>query len=196
MKTITLTADGTLTPAEVERCQTYMEETGRAVLDVTNGLSPAQWNFQETPERWSIAGIVEHMVVIQEIVLGPVRAGLAGAPAGTEERNYKEVEDVIYQKFPVRAMQIQAPDPARPTGRWTPETTLERMKTNFAALKEYVATTPDIRLRTIEAAPLKTITGGALDRMDGYQWVLACAAHTKRHTGQIEQVKADPKYPA
>jgi hypothetical protein len=32
--------------------------------------------------------------------------------------------------------------------------------------------------------------------MDGYQWVLATAAHTERHTKQILEVKSDPNFPA
>jgi hypothetical protein len=31
--------------------------------------------------------------------------------------------------------------------------------------------------------------------MDGYQWILAVAAHSARHTQQILEVKADPKFP-
>jgi hypothetical protein len=31
--------------------------------------------------------------------------------------------------------------------------------------------------------------------MDAYQWLLLLAAHTERHTAQIEEIKADPKFP-
>jgi hypothetical protein len=31
--------------------------------------------------------------------------------------------------------------------------------------------------------------------MDAYQWLLLNAAHCKRHTAQILEVKADPNYP-
>jgi hypothetical protein len=30
---------------------------------------------------------------------------------------------------------------------------------------------------------------------DGYQWLLAVASHTTRHTGQILEVKAHPNFP-
>lgn len=190
-----LTETGMLTEAELAQCRLYVEETRNAVVEATRGLSEAQWNFQESPERWSIAEIIEHMVVIQELVLGPVRAGLAAAPVVSAKRNYKQVEDIIFERFPVRSMQIQAPDPSRPTGRWTPAVALERLKANCAALRDYVESTPDLRLRTIEAAPLKRITDGELDQMDGYQWVLAVAAHTERHTKQIREVQGDLGYP-
>jgi hypothetical protein len=31
--------------------------------------------------------------------------------------------------------------------------------------------------------------------MDGYEWVLTAGAHTDRHTRQILEVKADPRFP-
>jgi hypothetical protein len=30
---------------------------------------------------------------------------------------------------------------------------------------------------------------------DGYEWLLFIAAHSRRHTEQLEEVKADPNFP-
>ena len=35
----------------------------------------------------------------------------------------------------------------------------------------------------------------ALDAMDAYQWIIFNGAHSKRHTAQIVEVKADANYP-
>ena len=35
-----------------------------------------------------------------------------------------------------------------------------------------------------------------LGPLDAYEWVLAVAAHTERHTKQILEVKADANFPA
>jgi len=32
-------------------------------------------------------------------------------------------------------------------------------------------------------------------QLDAYQWVLFIAAHSERHTKQIDEVKADPHFP-
>jgi hypothetical protein len=55
--------------------------------------------------------------------------------------------------------------------------------------------TPDLREHALEAPPLKVVTNGAYLWMDGYQWILAAAAHTERHTKQILEVKANPEFP-
>ncbi|MBX5496034.1 MAG: DinB family protein [Bryobacteraceae bacterium] len=35
----------------------------------------------------------------------------------------------------------------------------------------------------------------ALGTLDAYQWFLLLSAHTERHTNQIKEVKANPKFP-
>jgi hypothetical protein len=189
-----LTETGTLTESELEQCRRYVEQTGHGVTAATRALSEEQWNFKPSPERWSIAEIVEHMVLVQELVLGPIQAGLAAAPAAGN-RDYKLVDDFVGSRFPDRSMKLQVPEPARPSGRWVPAEALEKLAANCGRLTGYVESTPDIRRRTIQAPPLVAISKGELKEMDGYQWVLAVAAHTERHIKQIREVQADSGYP-
>jgi hypothetical protein len=71
-------AEQKLTPAELEQGCRHLERTLTGVLAATDGLSDAQWKFKPAPDRWSIAEIVEHVAAVQELVLGPIAAGLAG----------------------------------------------------------------------------------------------------------------------
>ncbi|HEV1286702.1 MAG TPA: DinB family protein [Bryobacteraceae bacterium] len=189
-----LTEIGVLTQAELEQCRRYVEQTGDGVSAATDELSEEQWNFKPGPERWSIAEIVEHVVVIQELVLGPIRGALAAAPV-CGDRDHKRVDEFVVDRFPDRSIKLQGPEPGKPTGRWNPAEALERLTANCGQLTEYVESTPDVRQRVIEAAPLIAISKGELREMDGYQWVLAVAAHTERHTEQIREVQGDPGYP-
>jgi hypothetical protein len=183
-----------LTSSELERCRSLVKETGEAVLAATAGLSPAQWNFKPAADRWSIAEIVEHMVLIQELVLGPIREQLAQAPV-CERRVYAHIDDIIVERFPVRSARMQAPEPGKPIGRFTPDEALERLIANCGRLREYVESNPDLRLRVIRSRPLEAVTKGELTEMDGYQWVLAVAGHTARHTDQMKEVQGTAGYP-
>jgi hypothetical protein len=189
-----LTETGMLTEAELERCRRYVEQTGHGVTAATRGLSKEQWSFKPAPERWSIAEVVEHMVLVQELVLGPILALVAAAPAAGV-RDCKRVDAFVVDRFPARDMKLQSPSPSGPTGRWSPAESLEKLAANCGRLTAYVESTPDLRGRAIEAAPLIAISQGELREMDGYQWVLAVAAHTERHTKQIREVQGDPGYP-
>jgi hypothetical protein len=186
---------GMLTAEEREQSTGYVKRTGEAVLAATAGLSPAQWSFKPGTDRWSIAEVLEHMVVVQELVLGPIRERLAQAPLAPS-RDSAKIDAIILDRFPVREMRLQAPEPGRPIGRFTPDEALERLITNCGRLREYIDSNPDLRLRVIESMPLKAVTKGEYDQMDGYQWVLGVAAHTERHTQQIREVQATEGYPA
>ncbi len=184
-----------LTSAELENGRRYMEQTRTSVTDATRGLSAAQWSFQPGPGRWSIAEIVEHVVIVQERVLGPIMEGLAngGAPGYADP---KEVDAIVLDRFPERTLKFPAPEAVRPAGRWTPAEALDRLIANYRSLTGRLESSTGLRHHAIESPPLIAITQGVHRHMDGYQWLLAAAAHTERHTRQILEVKADPNFPA
>jgi hypothetical protein len=49
-------------------------------------------------------------------------------------------------------------------------------------------------VRTTQNALRMHFDSGA-SGLDAYQWLLAIAGHTERHVLQINEVKADPRYP-
>jgi hypothetical protein len=187
-------AEPTISSSDLDHARLYLQQTHNLVIGATKGLSPAQWKFKPAPDRWSIAEIVEHMVLAQDLILGPIRDQLAKAPAGGE-RDIARVDAIVINQVPDRTAKFQAPDVLQPTGRWEPQAALDRLAKNYAQLREYLEKTPDLREHVIEAPPLKAVSKGAYDSMDGYQWILAAAAHVERHTKQILEVRADAKFP-
>jgi hypothetical protein len=181
--------------AELKRGRLYLQQTRNYVIGATKGLSEAQWKFKPAPNRWSIAEIVEHMALTQDVVMGPIREQLAKSAAVTAERDYKQVDAMVVNQLPDRTAKFQAPEFLQPTGRWEPSVALDRVLKNYARIGEYLESTPDLRQHLVEAPPIKAVSKGAFESMDGYQWVLATAAHTERHTKQILEVKADPNFP-
>ncbi len=182
-------------PPEIELALAYLARALEGVLDATAGLSETQWNFKPALDNWSIAEILEHIVMVQEVVLGPVRAQLATAPAAPGQ-DAKAVDAIIFNQFPDRTAKFKGPEPVQPTGRWPVAVALERLRDNSARLTEYLETTPGLRQHAVDSLPLKAVSKGVYEKMDGYQWVLAVAAHTERHTRQMLEVKAAPAFPA
>lgn len=184
-----------LQTTEVDQAREYLERSRNRVLTVTEGLSEAQLRFKPAPDRWSIAENLEHVVIVQERILGPVREQLhqaAALPPGTDRR---QIEAIVLERVPDRSMKAKAPAPIEPTGSWTLAETLERYTRNSSQLVEWLESTPDLREHALESAPLKFLTNGAFTMMDGYQLILTAAGHEERHVRQIEEVKADPEYP-
>jgi len=191
-----LAAENTVTPAEREQAHLYLQQTLSGITGAIKGLSGAQWRFNPTPERWSIAEVVEHVIFVYERILGPARQQLANAPAPPSDRDHKYVDSIILGQFPNRLAKFPAPEASRPVGHFaSPSEALALLVELYAGLNQYVEW-PDLRQHAMEAASLKAVTNGAYVSMDGYQWILAGAAHCERHTKQVLEVRADPKFPA
>jgi uncharacterized damage-inducible protein DinB len=185
----------TLESTDLTQAHQYFAQTRKRVLEVTTGLSDAQWRFKPAPDRWSIAENLEHMVMVQERILGPVREQLAQAPAPPADRDYEQVDRIVIEKIPDRSRKAKAPDHIAPTGQWSLPAALDRLARNYERLAGFVESTPDLREHVLESPPLRFVTNGEFETMDGYQWALVVAAHDQRHVSQILEVQADPNYP-
>jgi DinB superfamily len=179
-----------LTKEERDRAVDYLKQTQKDFLAATDGLSEAQWKFKAAPDRWSIAETAEHIAVTEDTIWKLVSEKMMKSPATPEkaaEANGKD--EVILTKIPDRSRKAQAPEQLKPTGRWATRALLDKdfentRRQEIAFLEE---TKEDLRSRFEEHPFLKTI--------DAYQWLLLNGAHCKRHTAQILEVKADPKFP-
>ncbi|PWT99493.1 MAG: hypothetical protein C5B51_27090 [Terriglobia bacterium] len=182
-----------LSQSELDRARLYLEQTKVLIGGALRNLSQAQWNYKPSPDRWSIAEIVEHVIFVQEQVLGPIREKLESAPVTPVRPDCKQVDDVIIYQIPSRLAKF--PSPAQPSGGLGLAEALDRLPANYGRLAERLEKTPGLRERSIESRPLRAISNGAYDMMDGYQWILAVAAHTERHTKQVVELMADPGFP-
>jgi len=175
-----------VTPQDRDYARHYLTQTRDALIEATKGLSEAQWKFKADPDCWSIAEVVEHLALIEDMVLG-ILAKIGDAPAGPADRDPKQVDAFILAKMPDRSEKAQAPPQATPTARWTPAATLEHFRESRARTATIARSTTDLRGHVIPHP--------AFGPLDGYEWVLAVAAHSERHTKQILEVKADPGFP-
>jgi hypothetical protein len=189
-------ADQPLTASEREQARLYFQQTRDGALGAVKGLSPAQWNFKPAADRWSIAEILEHVVVVQERVLERMRDQIPQAPPPPADYDYKQVDAMVMHRFSARLSKFPSPEVAQPLGRWTASEVVERLISNYDRFAICLESTPDLRRHALEGLPLKLVTQGEYQWMDGYHWLLAAAAHTERHTKQMLEVKADADFPS
>jgi hypothetical protein len=177
-----------VTRQEREQALRYLSESRGGVVDAVKGLSEAQWKFKPAPDRWSVAEVVEHLALIEDIVTQNILGNIGKAPAPSADRDPKQVDAAILAKVVDRSTKFQAPPPAVPTGRWTPFVALEHFLDGRNQTVALLQSTADLRQHSIDHP--------VFGPLDGYEWVLAVAAHSARHTKQILEVKADPNFPA
>jgi len=184
-----------LTVEELEQARQFLKLTETAVVGATKGLTEAQWSFKPAPDRWSIAENLDHAVTVQERVLGPILSQLAEAPPPPAGWDYQRADSIVIHQFGTRLSRFPSPEFVRPQGSTAPAELLQRLAANYARFVHILETTPGLRQHAIEAPPLKAISKGVFPLADGYQWILAVAAHTERHVKQMLEVMADSAYP-
>jgi uncharacterized damage-inducible protein DinB len=165
----------------------YLEETSQQFLKSIEGVSDAQWKFKGGPDRWSIAEVAEHIALSESTILALITEKVLKGPVVTTKAPLPD--EKIKAAITDRTQKAQAPEMLRPTNRWA---TREALTKDFLAARQktidFVKTTDvDLRAHQAEHPALKTI--------DGYQWILLLAAHSARHTAQIEEVKTTTGYP-
>ena len=185
------TAEGaTLTKEERDRAVEYLKQTHKDFVAAIDGVSEEQWKFKAAPDKWSIAETAEHIAVTEQTIWGLVSEKMMKAPATPEKREAaKGKDETILTVIPDRSRKAQAPERLTPTGRWATRAALVK---DFDAMREkqiaYLKETKeDLRNHFEEHPFLKT--------MDAYQWLIFNGAHSKRHTAQIIEVKAEANYP-
>jgi hypothetical protein len=190
-----LAADGTQTLTQEERDHAVAELEGsrKAFLDATKGLSTAQWSFKPAPERWSVAECSEHIALAEGFIFGLVSERIMKAPANPEKRDAaKGKDELIVKMLQDRSHKATAPEPIDPVkhGLMTLEESVKLFQDSRAHTIDYVKTTQEDLRDHLFDHPVP-----AIGTLDGYQWILLISGHTRRHTAQILEVKADPNFP-
>lgn len=178
----------TLTVDELKRAEDYLEKTRAGVIEATKGLSEAQWNFKPAPDRWSVAEVTEHIAAAEDFLMSMVQDKVMTAPARAEHEDAKAIDDLILQAIPDRTRKLKAPEPLIPVNRFhSPKESVNHFKESRAKTVTFLKETKGLRDHAMDS-PLGK-------KLDGYEWVLFIAAHSERHTKQINEVKADPHFP-
>ena len=159
------------------------------LLELVRGLTPAQWNFRETPERWSIAQNIEHVIVLENFIVQKVTEVLE-QPADTTKKDAVAGKDsLVFGLAESRNAKLIAREAARPMGRWpdTSELVAELRRTRARTVAFASETQAELRTHFFPHI--------AFGDLDCYQWLVVLGQHGFRHALQIEEIKANPAYP-
>jgi len=176
-----------VTQSEKDNALKYLETTKKGVLDATKGLSEAQWNFKAAPDRWSVAQVMEHIAAAEDFLRTLTKEKIMLAPAGELGRDVKKTDDAVLAMVPDRTNKAQAPEPLVPTNRFgSPDGSIKHFVESRVATEDFLKSTTGLR---------DHVSDSPMGKLDAYEFVLLIAAHSERHTKQINEVKADPNFP-
>jgi uncharacterized damage-inducible protein DinB len=160
------------------------------LLELVDGLTEDQWTFRPAEGRWSIGECLEHVVRVENRVLGVIEKKLAEGKPEPEKQDPAHARDaVVAQGVPDRTIRREAPEPVRPTGQWpdADELLAEFRKTRQRTAEFAATTQSDLRSYFHPH--------GGFGELDCYQWLLVLSLHGSRHAEQIGEIKATSGFP-
>ncbi|TAN24339.1 MAG: DinB family protein [Acidobacteria bacterium] len=145
-------------------------------------LSPTDWARSDGPGRWTQAGILEHLLIVERGIQKRMEAILAG-PADPDWEAHTTAKDAVAPEVAQVTERVMAPERLHPTGKAAPAESL-------AAFQAARAQT--IALAQQPGVPFKqyTFEHPALGLLNGFQVLRVTAYHTLRHLGQMRGCSA------
>jgi hypothetical protein len=180
-----VTVQENLTSWQKERAGRYLAETRDALVESVTGLSTSQWDFRPTAMCWSIAGVTEHLALMERRI-HIILSRISGAPEAPAEWQKTELDEFIVREVPRRDNKVVAPELVCPTGCWSGPEAVQHFLEGRARTAELLA---ELSVRG------RVIPHPIFGPMDGFQWLMATAAHTARHCNQIDEIKTAADFP-
>ena len=155
----------------------------------TTGLTDKQWNFKESPDRWSIKQITEHIGIWELLITHEISRALGGGRQ--PELNKKARPDSVYYGFITEDKAHIAEEYTKPFTYTVPM--------GLADGKDYLAWVLKMRNESIEY--IKTAKEDLRfyfqypGRPSVHQRYITMFGHADRHLKQIMKVKTHPNYP-
>jgi hypothetical protein len=166
-----------------------LKRTKDLLINETNKLSEAQWDFKESPDRWSIRQIVEHINTWELLMTHEISRALSAGPQPALSENVKP--DSVYAGFILEEKEHITTDYTKPFTYSVPMGLVDGktsiawfLKTRGESIQFVSAATEDLRNHYSQAG-----------RPNVHQRYITLSGHTERHVRQIKKVKQHPKYP-
>jgi uncharacterized damage-inducible protein DinB len=168
----------------------YLGHSRERLVLTIEGLSTEQRAFRPAEDRWSIADCIEHVTVVESFVLDKIQQVLQSSPEPYRHGEVQGKDQIVLTKIPAREQRVKGPAQVMPQGRWP---NFEELVRQFEATRER-----SVRFSAVTQASLRDhfFPHPILGPLDCYQWLLFLGAHCERHVRQMEEVKADPRYPS
>ncbi|MFN8253740.1 MAG: DinB family protein [Ferruginibacter sp.] len=180
------------TAADRQNLIVGLKNSQSKIAQEVEGLNERQMTFKPDSNQWSIAEVIEHIAVYEELLYWdllnnqytPERPELVDSVKGIDSTM------LAYATDPNRG---QAPFAVQPMGRFQKKADLliffNRYRNEVIKLIE--ETKVDFRLHFI----FRPADWGVWHIRDLHQYTLLWIAHTDRHLNQIKRIENSPKFP-
>lgn len=177
-----------LTREEREAAISYFKETGQALIDEIRGLSEEQLNWKPADSVWSVANNMEHITISEKNLFDWAMSTLKTPADPSKRSQVKNSDEQVKSMLSDRSFRVKTQEAFQPSGQFgSARGSMVEFKKRRGANTDYLRKTEDDLRNHFAETPFGLA--------DSYQVLLFMAAHTKRHTIQIQELKALPDFP-
>lgn len=170
-----------MTTVEKMTCLNQLEQSRNDLFDVLEDISEQVFLRKSTPDVWSIAEVMEHVIKVETTVIITLQQ-LAKSATKTPLDQPKSSEEVM-ELSASRALKSKAPENFLPVGIFTnKKVAMETFEMCRKKTNDFV---------NHDSIDLKTVTfpHPRIGILDGNNWLTFVSGHTQKHIAQIKELK-------
>jgi hypothetical protein len=183
------TANDPLSKKDKKFAVSYFKQTKKDLQDAVKNLSDVQMNWKPADSVWSVAECIEHIALSEKNLFDYAQSSLkeAANPDKRKDLKFATDQDVI-KMVTDRSFRVKTREGFIPSNQFgSPQKSLNAFVERRNGLIDYIKKTGDDLRNHFVTLPFGMV--------DTYQFLIFLSGHTKRHTLQIEEVKAHPGFP-
>ena len=168
--------------AEKKKYLAPLQSSQTAIVAILEEVNEDLFTYKSTPENWSIAEVIEHLILIENTVIGTLKQLGSTKPQATLDQPL--ATEKVLELSASRTLKSKAPDAFVPKGIYQQKTVaVNAFKQSRERVAHFINTTP-LNLETI------VFPHPRIGVLTGYNWLTFLAGHSLKHLAQIEEIKA------
>lgn len=172
----------------IEEVINYLDTERTALREAVELVPPALRDQSPGTDRWSVAQVLQHLVMIEKRVGRGMTKWVADARAGgvgPETETSSVMNSLPLQAIADRSQRRSAPEEVRPQGDIDAKSAWAALEQSRETLRAAILAGDGLALsEVIQPHPV-------LGPINLYQWVLFVGSHETRHAGQVREIAAE-----
>lgn len=173
-----------MTDKDRERLIAHFQMTGAWLQDEVAHLSQAQLDYRAAPDKWTIAEVVQHLVLAEPGYWKLLQNGVHQPHAAGFKTRATDADVLWYGIDRTHRQQTSTDENPRGQTIQVPEALAKFAQLRDTMVQYAKTTNDDLRGHDVREW-----------NVDAYQWFLEISTHSQRHILQIREIKADPGFP-
>ena len=181
--------DDVLSKKERKFAADHLKDTKAALQDAIKDLRPDQMDFKVSADKWSVRECVYHIAITEKNLWALLEKSMKEPATPEKKKDLEFTDEQVMNMIEDRINKVKTLAHLEPqnSGYKTLEEALNDFRLNRAAHIKYIkATSEDLRNHFVQMR---------FGLLDCYQLCLMISSHTNRHISQLNELKADPRFP-